>query len=255
MTLTLMRRTDLVHFLDDFLDIGAFTDKSLNGLQVEGVAEIARVSFAVDFSEQSAAAARKNRSQMLLVHHGYFWGQVQPISGPRLQQLRPLIEGGINLYAAHLPLDAHPEVGNNIQLARLLGLRDGVPFGIYQGRALGVVGTLPESITPEELAARLDRELRGQTNLLKFGPKRIRRLAIVSGDAAMLVEEAAGARADALLTGETSHTAYNVARSCRVHLLCSGHYATETIGLKALAKELANGFGLETRWIDLPTGL
>ncbi len=249
-----MNRSELIQFLDTFLNIHSIPDKSLNGWQVEGADEIERVSFAVDFCEASAAAARRNRSQMLIVHHGFFWGEAQPITGHRLRQLHALLEGKVNLYAAHLPLDAHPQVGNNVQLASLLQLGEVAPFGVYHGHTIGVIGRLPSDTKPEALAKLLDKTLDTRTELLKFGPKRISRVAIVSGDAAMMVEQAADCKADALLTGEVSHTAYHIARDRGVHLLCAGHYATETVGLKAVAQKLEEKFGLETRWIDLPTG-
>ncbi|HEV8129893.1 MAG TPA: Nif3-like dinuclear metal center hexameric protein [Acidobacteriota bacterium] len=249
-----MNRSELIQFLDTFLDINSIPDKSLNGWQIEGAKEIERVSFAVDFCEASAGAARKDRSQMLVVHHGFFWGEPQAITGHRFRQLETLLGGNVNLYAAHLPLDAHPEVGNNAQLARLLELGETAPFGLLHGHAIGLIGQLPEPVKPEVVARRLDRQLDTKTELLKFGPKQVSRVAVVSGDAAMLVEQAADSRADAFVTGEVSHTAYHIARERAIHLLCAGHYATETVGLKALARKLENIFGLETRWIDLPTG-
>ena len=250
-----MNRSALVRFLDEFLDIDCITDKSLNGLQVEGASEINRISFAVDFCQASAEAACRDDSQMLIVHHGFFWGQTQPITGRRFQQVKTLIQGEVNLYCAHLPLDLHPEVGNNIQLARLLSLGNVKPFGQYQGRSIGIIGDLQAPETANGLARLLERNLGGNTVLLDFGPARIGRVAIVSGDAAMLSDEAADCGADALVTGEVSHTAYHIARERGIHLLCSGHYATETVGLRALAELLEGRFGLETRWIDLPTGV
>ncbi|HEY3130034.1 MAG TPA: Nif3-like dinuclear metal center hexameric protein [Acidobacteriota bacterium] len=249
-----MNRSELIQFLDTFLKIHSIPDKSLNGWQVEGAGEIERVSFAVDFCEASAAAACKNRSQMLIVHHGFFWGETQPITGHRFRQVQVLLEGKLNLYAAHLPLDAHPEVGNNVQLAKLLQLGEVGPFGKYHGQTVGVIGRLPAEIKPEALVKQLNKELHTRTQLLKFGPKYVSRVAVVSGDAAMMIEQASDCNADALLTGEVSHTAYHIARERGVHLLCAGHYATETVGLRALAEKVENTFELETRWIDLPTG-
>jgi dinuclear metal center YbgI/SA1388 family protein len=244
-----------VHHLDQWLDIAAFQDKSLNGLQVEGAAEVSRITLTVDFCLASARGARLHRSQMLIVHHGLFWGEVEPITARRREQLRALFGGGVSLYAAHLPLDAHPEIGNNAQLANLLQLRDVEAFGEYRGRLIGCIGRLDAAATAQSLVRKVDRGLKTRTTLLPFGPARIRRLAIVSGDAAMLADQAADHNADALLTGEVSHTAYHVARERRIHLLCAGHYATETVGLKALAKRLEQSLDLQTRWLELPTGV
>lgn len=251
----MMKRTELVAFLDEYLDIADVVDKSFNGLQVEGAEEVSRISFAVDFCLASAEAARKQSSQMLVVHHGFFWGKVEPLTGHRLRQISALLKGELNLYAAHLPLDAHPEVGNNIQLARMLDLRNIAPFGRYNGLDIGVTGELPGPLKPDDLARRLDKLLQGKTQVFKFGSRKINRVAVVSGDAASLAEEAANAQADAFITGEISHTAYHVVQERGIHLLCAGHYATETVGLRALAARLQQEFSLETRWIDLPTGV
>lgn len=247
-------RDVLVAYLDEYLAVAEWRDKALNGLQVEGRAEVARVATATDAALATFALAADAGADFLIVHHGLFWGAPVPITGPTRERVAALLDTGISLYAAHLPLDGHAEVGNNAVLARLLGLTDVGPFGEWDGRAIGVRGRLAEPTDPHELAARLEALLGGRTEVLAFGPGPIERLAIVSGDAAELVEDAARAGLDALVTGETRHQAWHPARESRLHLLFAGHYATETLGVRALGDHVAETFGVETVFLDVPTG-
>jgi dinuclear metal center YbgI/SA1388 family protein len=251
-----MQRDELVRHLDAYLDLGAFPeDPSLNGLQVEGAAEVSKVAVAVDCSistfEQAAAAG----ADMLIVHHGLFWGAPLTVTGPHRRRLRLLLEHDINLYAAHLPLDAHPQVGNNWGLARLLGLVDATPFGSWRGRALGVAGALPAPLSLRDLADLLERTLGESVLVHAGGPNEVSRLGIVSGSAASMIQEAAHAGLDGLLTGEPKHDHFYDPFERGINALYAGHYMTETVGVKLLAEELERRFGLETEFLLLPTGL
>ncbi|MBN1884869.1 MAG: Nif3-like dinuclear metal center hexameric protein, partial [Candidatus Krumholzibacteriota bacterium] len=159
------------------------------------------------------------------------------------------------LYAAHLPLDCHPGIGNNALIADLLGLEGRATFGRYKGIEIGVLGALPRPVTPSSLAARVRRLTGAPVRTFSFGPSRIRRLGVVSGGGSMLLEAASAAGCDALLTGEPAHSAWHVAREARINLLCGGHYATETLGVRALGDRIAASFGLPVFFIDVPTGL
>ena len=247
-------RDALVAYLDEFLDITAWSDKSLNGLQVEGAERVSRVALATDTAQATIDMAVETGAQMMIAHHGLFWGRVEPVTGPFRARLATLLRAEISLYVSHLPLDAHTEVGNNAVLARLLELRDLEPFGSWGSGAIGVMGRLPATLDRAGLAARLEALLGERPHLLAFGPDSIARVAVVSGAAADLIPEAAGAGVDAFVTGETSHTAVHQARERRLNVLFAGHYATETLGVRALGDHLAERFGLETVFLDVPTG-
>jgi dinuclear metal center YbgI/SA1388 family protein len=244
----------LVAYLDEYLAVAGWRDKAHNGLQVEGGATVDRVATATDAALATFALAAEAGVDFLIVHHGLFWGAPEPVVGPMRARIAMLLGAGISLYAAHLPLDAHLEVGNNAVLARLLGLEEVAPFGLWDGRSIGVRGRLPEPVGPAELAARLEALLGARPDVLAFGGSAIERLAVVSGDAAELVGEAAAAGLDALVTGERRHQAYHPAREHAIHLLFAGHYATETLGVRALGDHLAERFGVETVFLDAPTG-
>lgn len=249
-------RDDLAAYLDGYLEIDAWPgDKSLNGLQVEGAPRVARVGVATDAALATFALAADAAAEFLIVHHGIFWGGPEPVTGAMRARIAALLGSGLSLYAAHLPLDAHPDVGNNAVLARLLELEDRVPFGEGWGeRAIGWAGRLAEPTDAAGLAARIEALLGARPDVLAFGPPAVERVAIVSGDAAQLVDEASRRGMDALVTGETSHVAWHAARERGIHVVFAGHYATETVGVRALGDHLADRFGIEAVFLDAPTG-
>jgi dinuclear metal center YbgI/SA1388 family protein len=247
-------RDRLVTYLDEYLEIDEWEEKSLNGLQVEGVAEVERIALATDGALATFAMAREAGASFLIVHHGLFWGHDQAIVGPRRARIAALLEAGISLYAAHLPLDAHPGVGNNAVLARLLKVENLVPFGRWGARTLGWRGQLGSPADRATLAAGLEALLGARPDVLPFGADEVRSVAIVSGAAADLVSEAAEAGVDAFVTGETSHVAWHQARELGMNVFFAGHYATETLGVRALGDHLAGEFGVETVFLDCPTG-
>ena len=247
-------RDALVAYLDEFLDTAAWSDKSLNGLQVEGAERVRRVALATDTAQATIDMAIEAGAQMMIAHHGLFWGRVEPVTGPLRSRLASLLRAQVSLYVSHLPLDAHSEVGNNAVLARLLGLRDLEPFGAWGSGSIGVMGRLPETLDRAGLAARLEALLGARPDVLPFGSEAIARVAVVSGAAADLIPAAASSAVDAFVTGETSHTAVHQARERRLNVLFAGHYATETLGVRALGDHLAERFGLETVFLDVPTG-
>jgi len=247
-------RNEIAAYLDAYLGVADIPDSSPNGLQVEGRARVARVAYAVDASVATIAAAARGGADMLVVHHGLWWGRHEQITGNLYRRVAALIRSGLSLYAAHLPLDCHPEVGNNAELARMLSLKTVARFGRYQGVELGVIGEAKPPLARDRFVAAVEAKLRARADVLAFGPARLRRLAIVSGDGGKLAEEARAAGCDALLTGETSHTAYHQAREARINVIFAGHYATETVGLKALARHLRRRFGVASRFVNAPTG-
>ncbi len=251
-----MKLKKLTNFLDQILDISAFkNDSSLNGLQVEGSADVVKVTLAVDACEEAVKKAIRLKSQLLIVHHGLFWGKMQPVTGIMAKRLRLLLANGISLYAAHLPLDCHPQLGNNARIASMLGIKTPSPFGDYHGIEIGLCGRLPRPLAAGSFSAKIRRGFGGSVSSLAFGSPLVRKVGIVSGGGASLVQDAAGAGCDTLLTGETSHSSYHVAREHRINIFFAGHYATETVGVKAVGKLLADEFGLTVKFVDIPTGL
>lgn len=250
-----MDRDELVRYLDEYLKIGGIADDSKNGLQVEGRPEVKRLALAVDACLEAFQLAVEAGADMLLVHHGLFWKDYRPLRGAFLRRVRVLLDGGVSLYAAHLPLDAHPEVGNNAVLARLLGLEVVGPFGEYHGVNIGVEARLPAALALHEFARLVQERLGTEVVLLAYGPPQVLRVGIVSGGGAEMTAQAAARGLDLFLTGERSHTFYHEAAEQGLHVLYAGHYVTETVGVKALGAHLAERFGLQATFLEVPTGL
>jgi dinuclear metal center YbgI/SA1388 family protein len=250
----MIRRDELVAYLDRYLRVADVPDSSPNGLQVQGAERVARIAYAVDVSVQTIRAAARTRADFLVVHHGLWWGKHVQITGTMHARVAAMIGANLSLYAAHLPLDCHPAVGNNVQLARLLGLRVKEPFGEYKGTLIGVIAAPSRPLSLKSFTALIAKKLEAPPEALAHGPSAVRRVAIVSGGGAMLVEEAARAGCDTLFTGETSHAAVHPAREAGINLVFGGHYATETVGLKALQRHIAKRFGLPGEFLPAPTG-
>jgi dinuclear metal center YbgI/SA1388 family protein len=249
-----MIRNELTGYLDTLLNTAAIGDASQNGLQVEGPLEIRKAAFAVDGSLATINAAAENSADILIVHHGIFWDKPVRAAGPLYKRLKALIDGNCALYASHLPLDLHAEVGNNAVIARLLGIKNPAPFGRYHGTTIGCGGELPSAASLADTAAALSAHTEAPCTLIDSGRK-CSRVAIVSGGGSSLLEEAAGEGYDTFITGETSHSSYHYALELGVNMIFGGHYATERFGVMALKDRLAAQFGLETIFIDIPTGM
>jgi dinuclear metal center YbgI/SA1388 family protein len=246
-------RAALVSHLNTLLCVSDIPDDSCNGLQVEGCEEITTVGLAVDAClgvfEKAAAAG----CQMLLVHHGIIWKGITAITGSVRRRIEFLLTRGLNLYAAHLPLDLHPELGNNICLARSLGLVDRKPFGMYKGRPIGFMGALAQPMGIDAIGLKLRDAIGGSCSSLPFGKELNRTVGIVSGGGADIVSEAVAKGLDCYVTGEPTHWNHHVALEGRLNVLYCGHYHTETLGVKLLGEHLSETFGLKTLFIDEPT--
>lgn len=249
-----MKRADLVAYLDSYLRTAEIRDESQNGLQVEGPGEITTIAAAVDASLASFEMAAECGAQMIIVHHGLFWREPQTITGAHYTRIKTLIERGISLYASHLPLDLHPEVGNNAEIARILSIEKRQPFGEYHGVSIGCGGALPEPLDPHAVAALLSGGT-GSECMVLANREASSRVAIVSGGGTFALDEAARAGYDTLVTGETKHSSFHAAREFGISVIFGGHYATETLGVKALAAHCARKFSLASHFIDLPTGM
>jgi len=251
-----VRLDTLTRYLDDYLRVAeevADAPEALNGLQVGNAGEITRLAAAVDMCEATVRLAIQQRADCLLVHHGLFWGGLRPLVGPAHRRVAALIQGNIALYAAHLPLDRHPEVGNNSVLARLLGVTVRGEFGSYHGAPIGVWGEY--SGKRDELSWSLTKALGTAPRLLPFGPERVQRIGIVTGAGGSLIPQAAAAGLDTYVTGEGQHWTFFDAEELGINVYYAGHYATETVGVKALAEHVARKFDLPWVFLDHPTGL
>lgn len=251
-----MRLDTLVGYLDGYLRIQeevADSPEALNGLQVANAGEVTRVAAAVDLCEATIRMASEQRADCLLVHHGLFWGGLRPLVGPAYRRVAELFKRNIALYAAHLPLDRHPEVGNNPLLARQLGITPRGEFGSYNGAPVGVWGDW--SGTRDDLGRTLAKTLGGPARLFPFGPERVQRVGVVTGAGGSLIPQAAAAGLDTYITGEGQHWTFFDAEELGINVFYAGHYATETVGVKALAEHVARKFDLPWVFLDHPTGL
>lgn len=238
------------------LDSYSASDPSLNGLQVDNDgSEISRVAFAVDACLETVERAALAGAGMLFVHHGLFWGDSMPVTGTHYRRIKTLLDKNMALYAAHLPLDAHPEVGNNSGIANRIGLKNLVPFGEWRGAIIGFKGDFGEPVSLDTVLSRLFPDGKKCAHVLPFGPKEIRTAAIVSGGASDEVHQAIEQGMDLYITGEIEHEAYHPALENRISVIAGGHYQTETVGVRLVAERLGRETGIDTVFIDVPTGL
>ena len=228
-------------------------DGAANGLQVENRGRVTRLAAAVDASLATVKLAIAARADLLLVHHGLFWGPSHPWTGKRYELLRLLLENNLAVYSSHLPLDAHPKLGNNVQLATALGLTRLQPFFFEKGQHLGL--QTKTNLSRDELMRRLGLVVGRPPLLLPGGPATCRRIGIVTGGAGSQLKLAASEGVDTFITGEGPHWTCALAEELGVNVLYGGHYATETFGVKALAKHLSAKFKLPWTFLDHPTGL
>ena len=250
-----MKRTELVAYLDSYLRIGEIRDSGPQGLQIEGREEVERVVGLVDAHQPCVEAALSQGADLMLVHHGIFWGAPKPLRGSYGRLVRTIFDANLNLYAAHLALDAHPDVGNNAELARRLGLEITEWWGNANGVKLAVLADAPHGVKLDYLVDRFEHSV-GPVKLVQaYGPRIIHRVGILSGFGAREIDEAAALGCDLYLTGETSHAQYYDAQNAGINVIYGGHYTTETVGVQALGKHLQEKFGLQFDFIDLPTGI
>ena len=245
----------LVSFLDAALKQSEFPkDESANGLQVEGRKTVHAVGMAVDACASTFQKAAEKKIDFLIVHHGLVWGGIRSIQGVMKQRIKALLDADISLYACHLPLDWHPEYGNNAQLLRALRIKKMGEFGEYHGKRIGYWGRLTKELSLNDFSNRIDRTLRTKTSTISFN-KKVKNVGVVSGGGWSAIYDAEKLGIDTLLVGEPSHSAYTLAEEMKVNLVFAGHYATETLGVKAIGAMLKKKFGLKTEFIDHPTGL
>jgi dinuclear metal center YbgI/SA1388 family protein len=244
---------ELVRYLDEYLDSAAVSDYGPNGLQVQGKRPVKKLVTGVSACRELFERAHERGADAVLVHHGLFWrGTPYPLVGLQYQRLAALFETGMALIAYHLPLDRHPEVGNNALAARALGLHGLAPFALHEGVAIGWEGTLFAEIPAAELATRCGVLFEQPALLLGPEERMVRRVGVVSGGAQRDLLQAIDAGLDAFVTGEASEWVTNLARESGVAYVAAGHYATERLGVRALGQHLAERYGIDVEFIDVP---
>ena len=250
-------RDEIIAFLDELLDAQAFSDYGPNGLQVPGAEEVHVVATGVSAHRELFERAVEHGAQLVIAHHGLFWDfHPRAISPAMKERLRVLLDADLSLAGYHLPLDAHPEVGNNALLCEALGLERAEPFGEHRGRPIGFVGRAgaadPGGVPVAELRERIERATGREPFTWETGPERVRSVGIVSGGAASSFREAIELGLDAFLTGEPAEHVMADAREAGVHFIAAGHYATETFGVRRLGELVAERFDVQHRFIDAP---
>ena len=233
----LKRITD---YLDGYLHIGDFRDDSANGLQVENNGKVEKIGLAVDACYESIVKSSDAGCNLLIVHHGLFWGKQELIKSIHFKRIRSLVTSDIALYAVHLPLDAHPEVGHNIEIARKIGLDNTEPFAEYYGKPIGMRGKVQTAKSLGETAREVEKAIGHCRALLEFGSDTIHSIGIVSGSATepALFRELKDEGIDLFVTGEPKHGAYYLAQELELNIFYGGHYVTETFGMKALGRRI-----------------
>jgi dinuclear metal center YbgI/SA1388 family protein len=243
--------------MDAELGIVATPDypNALNGLQLANAGgTVRKIASAVDASLPVITAAIAARADLLIVHHGLFWSGAQPVVGPVFEKFRRCVEASLAVYSVHIPLDVHPQLGNNACLARALGLRKTRPFMAWKGIHLGVRARV--RLDRDALIARVRSAVGGgRVHVCPAGPQKVARVGIVTGGAGAEVAQASAEGVDTFITGEGPHWTYPLAEELGVNLIYAGHYATETFGVRALAAWLHQRFRLPHEFIDHPTGL
>ena len=252
-----MNLKELDSYFRTFLAIDdlAGTDFSLNGVQVENTADITCIAFAVDACMETFRRAWEAGAQMVFVHHGLLWGHEQCITGSHYRRLKFLMENNMALYAAHLPLDIHPDIGNNVSLAKAAGLEDLKPFGEFRGIKVGVKGTFRNPVTTEEVLSRLGYDRAELLACLSFGKGKNLTGAVITGGGEHDVAAAVDEDVDLYITGDAAHVVYHTCLENKINMISAGHYQTEVYGVQNVARKVSDELALKTIFIDVPTGL
>jgi len=246
---------DIVRYSDRILRTDKVNDYSgaVNGLQVENRGAVTRIAAAVDASLSTIRLAIAAKADLLIVHHGLFWSPRQPWTGKTHEMLRLLMDNNLAIYSSHLPLDLHPKLGNNIQLCTAMELKNPQPFFHDKEQHIGL--QVRAALSLEEVKQRLQKAVGSEPLVIPGGPSTCRRIGMVTGGAGNELKRAVAEGMDTFITGEGAHWTYALAEELGINVLYGGHYATETFGVKALARDLSKRFGLPWSFLDYPTGL
>lgn len=243
---------EMLEYVDSHLEVASFSDLSLNGLQVEGRREVQRVALGVSASLRLFEKAIEWGAEAIIVHHGLLWGGQVRIVGPFARRIRSLLDAEVSLLAYHLPLDAHPDDGNNAVLARRFGLVKVKPWGSYHGKAIGVMGETEGAQEQRRFIELVAETCESTPQVLGGGEASIRSVAICSGGGGSLLEQAIESGADVLVTGEPGEPALQLAQETDTMVIGAGHYNTERFGVQALGARLANTFDVTVKFFEIP---
>jgi dinuclear metal center YbgI/SA1388 family protein len=247
-----MKREQLENYLSKYLKCNEFNDYCPNGMQVEGCEEIKKIIIAVSASVDLFKQAIEEKADALIVHHGIIWNYERPIyRGGYRERIRLLLSHDLNLFAYHLPLDAHPEIGNNAQLCKLLKLKNFIPFGDYKGQLIGIRGEI-EQTPKNEFFKKVETVVGREPIIFPFGPDKIKKVGVISGGAQKELKQAVDEGLDVFITGEVSEHIMYYAKEEKIHFISAGHYATEKFGIIALGKLLEKKYNLNIKFIDIP---
>jgi len=252
-----MKLKELDRYFRGLLAIDALdgTDVSKNGVQVENSADITKIAFAVDACLETIKRTKEVGAQMLFVHHGIFWGHEQTLTGSHYQRVKLLLDSDIALYAVHLPLDIHPELGNNVSLAKKAGLCDLKPFGKFRGIDVGVKGTFKEGVSISQVIDAIGFDRNELLAVLPFGREKNLTGAVITGGGEGDVADAIEQNVDLYITGDADHVVYHTCLENRINMISAGHYRTEVYGVKNMVAKVKADLGIESIFIDVPTGL
>jgi len=244
----MIRRTEIINYINKILNSAAVADRSANGLQIEGKEEIKKIAFGVSAGAELFRRAVKAGADMIIVHHGLFWGTEQVITGPFKKRVEILVKNDVSLAAWHLPLDMNPALGNNAVLAAEIGLKNLKPFGNYHGTVIGFKGTLPKPLSLREIKNKLGA---ADAPSFNFGPEKIKTAALVSGKGYDMLPQAVEQGIDVFITGSVEEPVQEICREGKINFIALGHYASETRGIKKLMQNVSKKFKIETGFIDV----
>lgn len=251
-----IRKLDL--YIKELLQFDDFSraENGMNGLQFGDYdAEVTKAAFAVDACAETFRRAAEFGAQILIVHHGLFWGRVFPLTGRHYRRIKLLADNNLGLYGIHLPLDAHMEIGNAAGIAGEIGLKEIEPFGMYHGKSIGCKGSFDSAVSLEEVKKSLSLDMNKPLGILPFGKTEIKTAGIISGGATWEAFQAIDEDLDLYITGDAAHEIYHHCLEDKINIIFGGHYYTETYGINTLCKKITAEMDIETLYIDLPTGL
>ncbi len=244
-----IKTKNIIDFCQEYLEVNNFSDYCLNGLQVEGCPKVNKIVTGVSLSTALIKEAVKKQAQMIIVHHGIFGNQIgnnPQIKGFLRQRLKLLLENDINLAGFHLPLDAHPKIGNNISLCRLLGIRKCKPLNV------GFIGELEREVRFDKFVDIVNRKLGTRSYTIAAGPKLVKRIGVISGGASPEFELAYEASADTYICGDVRESVVRGIIEIGINFINAGHYNTEKLGIKNLGNLIARRFGIKVEFVDIP---
>lgn len=249
----MLSNSDIIKFLNNYLNIESIEDDSNNGVQVDSEEEIYKIGFAVDARIDTVNEAVRKNADLLIVHHGIIWGGIDSVKGKNYEIIKKMLENDLGLYAAHLPLDLHPNIGNNAEISNIIGSHNLDTFHEYKGSEIALLSGFEEERPVIEIKSNLENEFGRNVDLVKEGPDKVKKVGILTGSGADAIYEALELEADLFITGERDYTAYNTALDENINLIFGGHYSTETLGVKNLQKIIEDKFNVETFFINRET--